>query len=519
MSETRADVVVVGGGHNGLVAAAYLARAGRRVVVCEARDRFGGAVAGDAVFPGVPARLSRFSYLVSLLPQQLVDDLGLELRLRSRAVASYSPYERDGRADGLLVERPEGEATRRSFATRTGDQAEHRRWQEFHDRIGTLAAAIAPTLTGPLPRAAELADRVDPELWSLVTERPLGELVEGTFADDLVRGTVFTDALIGTESGAHDPTLRQNRCFLYHVVGRGTGEWAVPLGGMGAVADALVAAARRSGAELRERAAVTALDGDGRRWRVVLADGDTVVAPTVLLNCADAVTDRLLGLEPDDVPEGNQLKINMLLRRLPALASGIDPRVAFAGTLHVGQGYRRLAEAHALATAGALPDPLPCEVYCHTLTDPTILAPELVAQGWQTLTLFGLHTPAGLFRADPDGARDRAVRAALEGLQAVLAEPLEDCLARDPEGRPCLEAMSPLDVEAELGMPGGHIFHGDLSWPWLDDDEPAGSAAERWGVATDHPGLLRCGSSSRRGGAVSALGGHSAAMAVLEAAG
>ncbi len=383
-------------------------------------------------------------------------------------------------------------------------------------RLAKLASAVAPTLTDPLPRAEDLQTRIGSELWRAVTERPIGELIEATFDDDLIRGTVLTDALIGTESGADDDHLHQNRCFLYHVIGNGTGEWKVPVGGMGAVADALTAATRQAGATVLTEARVTSLDGDAGGWRVELADGRTLSAPTVLANCAEAELDRLLGRSPVPV-EGNQLKINMVLSRLPRLRSGMDPRVAFAGTLHVNQGYRQLATAHARAAAGRLPDPLPCEVYCHTLTDASILGPELRSAGAQTLTLFGLHTPSALFRSDPDGKRAEATAAALASLQTALAEPLEDCLATDAEGRPCVETMTPLDVETAVGMPGGHIFHGDLSWPWLAAGERVGTPAERWGVATDQPGLLLCGSSSRRGGAVSGLGGHSAAMAVLEA--
>ena len=168
------------------------------------------------------------------------------------------------------------------------------------------------------------------------------------------------------------------------------------------------------------------------------------------------------------------------------------------------------------ASSDRIPDPLPCEIYCHTLTDGSILDPELRAAGYHTLTVFGLHTPASLFTADPTGSRERAKDAALRSLQSVLAEPLEPCLALDRRGEPCIEVMTPLDIETELGMPGGHIFHGDLAWPWLADDASARTAAERWGVATEHPGILLCGSGAVRGGAVSGLGGHNAAMAVLE---
>src|SRR5690348_6703223 len=121
MATESADVLIIGGGHNALVAATYLARAGRSVVVLEARDRLGGAVASEAVFPGVGARLSRFSYLVSLLPTTIIDELGLDIRLRSRSVGSYSPIG----SDGLLVERPEGPATAESFARITGGKSEY----------------------------------------------------------------------------------------------------------------------------------------------------------------------------------------------------------------------------------------------------------------------------------------------------------------------------------------------------------------------------------------------------------
>ena len=190
--------------------------------------------------------------------------------------------------------------------------------------------------------------------------------------------------------------------------------------------------------------------------------------------------------------------------------------MGFAGTLHLGQGYSRLQAAYEEALAGHIPDPMPCEVYCHTLTDGSILDPELRAAGYHTLTLFGMHTPPALFTADPEGSRDRAKDAALRSLQDVLAEPLQPCLALDRRGEPCVEVMTPLDIEAELGMPGGNIFHGDLAWPWLAEDETATTAAKRWGVATRHPGILLCGSGAVRGGAVSGLGGHNAAMAVLE---
>jgi phytoene dehydrogenase-like protein len=511
-----AEAIIVGGGHNGLVAAAYLARAGLSVSVLEAGSRFGGAVASGRPFPGVAASLSRYSYLVSLLPTRIADDLGLDLELRSRRIASYTPV-----ADhGLLVERQPGEATRSAFDRFGGDQA-YDAWLSFEDRLRAFAEVVEPTLTRPLPAADELRRCMPAEVWTDLVERPIGEMLERTFADDTVRGVLLTDALIGTFSTADDATLRQNRCFVYHVIGRGTGEWRVPVGGMGQVAAALERAATEAGAMLVPNAEVQSVQPEpGGGATVELADGRLLSAQWVLIGCAPS---RLPGLADlgapgsgSQAPSGSQIKINLLLRRLPRLRSGLDRDTAFAGTLHLGQGYARLSETRNQAAAGVLPDPLPCEVYCHTLTDSSILAPDLAQAGYQTLTVFGLHTPAELFRADPDGMRLRAEQAALHSLQAVLAEPLDDCLARDADGKPCVETLTPLDLEAELRMPGGHIFHGDLSWPWLAEGELANTAADRWGVATGHPGLLICGSAARRGGAVSGLGGHNAAMAVLE---
>jgi phytoene dehydrogenase-like protein len=163
-----------------------------------------------------------------------------------------------------------------------------------------------------------------------------------------------------------------------------------------------------------------------------------------------------------------------------------------------------------------VPARLPGEVYCHSLTDPSVLGP--VPDGTQTLTYFGLHLPASLFD-DPGTRAERkelAVRRAIASLDEHLAEPLESVLARDADGKPCLEAKIPPDIEAELGMPGGHIFHGDLDWPWASDNGSLDSPADRWGVATSRDGVLLCGSGARRGGAVSGLGGHNAAQAVLE---
>ncbi|MFI1814746.1 phytoene desaturase family protein [Streptomyces sp. NPDC020422] len=513
------DAVIVGGGHNGLVAAAYLARAGRRVLVLERLGSTGGAAVSTRPFAGVDVRLSRYSYLVSLLPDKIVRELGLRFAVRKRSVSSYTPY-----GDSGLLVGGDRDRTRASFAALTGSDREYEAWRAFYGRTERAARRIFPTLTEPLPDRAELRARLDDEeTWDMLFEQPIGVAVEKAFASDLVRGVVLTDALIGTFADAHDPSLLQNRCFLYHVIGGGTGDWDVPVGGMGALTDALAEAARSAGATILTGHEAVRIDTDGRRAEVTYrtADGEGVAAAEhVLVNASPQALAGLLGDPPPAPAEGAQLKVNMVLTRLPRLRDRrVDPREAFAGTFHIAEGYRQLATAYAEAAAGRLPAAPPSEIYCHTLTDPGILGPEAAARGYQTLTLFGLHAPARLFAADPDGAREALLKATLDQLDACLDEPIADCLARDADGRPCIEAKSPLDLERELRLPGGHIFHRDLSFPYGDaegDGEGARGAAGRWGVGTAHANVLLCGAGAVRGGGVSGVPGHNAAMAVLE---
>jgi phytoene dehydrogenase-like protein len=224
---------------------------------------------------------------------------------------------------------------------------------------------------------------------------------------------------------------------------------------------------------------------------------------------------RLLGLPyaPEAGDEGSVSKVNLLLRRLPRLkAEGIDPHEAFAGTFHIDESYEQMQTSYREAAAGALPARPPAEIYCHTLTDESILGPELRAAGYHTLTLFGLDVPYRLFERDAEAARAELLQGYLRGLNQWLAEPIEECLAQDSAGKPCVEIKIPQDLERDLALNRGNIFHGAPSWFFVEEAGQAG----QWGVETAYERIYRCGSSALRGGAVSGIPGRNAACRIFE---
>jgi phytoene dehydrogenase-like protein len=510
MPSKHAEVVIIGGGHNGLVAAAYLAKAGKQVLLLERLDYFGGAATSSEAFPGIQARLSRYSYLVSLLPKQIIADLSLEIELAPRRYSSYTPN--PAGQGGLLIDRSDPEKTKSSFESVHSPDFDN--WNQFYSRTTELAKKLFPSVTSPLKRRSEVLE----ELGALAEfiEKPIGELIERDIKSDLVRGVVLTDALIGTFAPNVDNSMQASRCFLYHVIGGETGDWNIPVGGMGAVAESMKAAAKRFGAELISNAEVTSVTPGGKVSYRVNSEEVEVQADYVLANLARPELARLMG-KSEPRAEGAQVKVNMLLKRLPKLKEDVDPVAAFGGTFHINENYSQLQKAFEQASRGEIPNPLPCEIYCHSLTDPSILSPELRSAGVQTLTVFALHTPHSLVaNADNDEMRKKFQQAVIESLNSVLAEDIQELLLLDANGNPCIETKTTKDLEDALRLPGGNIFHEPLSWPFAEDSESLNTPAERWGVTTGYDRIYFCGSSARRGGAVSGIAGHNAAMAVLE---
>ncbi len=509
----RYDAIVVGGGHNGLVAASYLAKAGKSVLLLEARDELGGATTSVKPFPEYDARLSRYSYLVSLLPDQIVRDLGIRFTTLGRAVASYTPYHLDGRNDGLLVSADWDDATGKSFKRLTGADHEGRAWRTFYGEIAELAKRLSPSMLKPLKRASTLKSEIGlPNTWRMLMEMPIGEVIRDRFSDDVVRGVVLTDAMIGTFISADD--MQANRCFLYHLIGNGTGQWRVPKGGMGELVKELVRVATSLGVEIKLQSKVTNLESGRTGIRIITESDESYVANDLLFAAAPQHLAHLRGQAVSESLEGSQIKINMLLKRLPRLKSGDDPSLAFAGTFHVNESFSQLDVAYHQALGGQLPNPLPLEMYCHTLTDPSILSEDLIAKGFHTLTLFGLHTPAKLFDTDDLAEKKLAKEHALSSLNEFLLDPIESVLAPCSDGSLAIEVKSPRDLEQEIALPRGNIFHRDLDFPFLDDHEFENDA-QLWGGETDDSHIYIAGAGARRGGGVSGIAGHNAAMALL----
>ena len=498
MNTKKYDVTIIGGGHNGLVAATYLAKAGKSVVILEANPEIGGATQSVKAFPEFEAHLSRYSYLISLLPDKIVTDLGLSFTCISREVSSYTPYGNKG----LYVSRKWDEKTADSFNELDPTGHEGQAWQEFYTEVADFAQRIAPTLLEPLKTRSELRDEINlPEVWDYLIENPIGDEINKRFNNDLVKGVVLTDALIGTFASAFD--LQANICFLYHLMGNGTGEWKVPVGGMGALVKELIRVATESGVEIKVNSKVDSVVSNDLGVTVETLSGDVYQSDYLLSNAAPQVLAKLRGKSKPESLDGSQMKINILLKRLPRLKSGVDPRLAFAGTFHANESFSQLEQTYKDANAGVMPAKMPIEMYCHTLSDPSILGKDLQDAGYQTLTLFGLHTPASLFDADNDAAREEALASALSSINEYLAEPIQDVIA-------AIEVKTPLDIEEAIALPRGNIFHKDLSMPFRED-----SSKPSWGVETDDPRIFICGAGAVRGGGVSGIPGHNAAMAVL----
>jgi phytoene dehydrogenase-like protein len=342
-------------------------------------------------------------------------------------------------------------------------------------------------------------------LWNEICEQPIGQVVRERFSDDLVRGVVLTDALIGTFTSVDD--LQANICFLYHLIGNGTGEWKVPVGGMGAFAEELERVAISSGVKIIKNTKIDQVLPDANGVEIESSTGNNYAGRDLIWAASPTALASALGSKQPKLRDGSQIKMNMLLKKLPELKSGVDPKLAFAGTFHINERLSDLEKAFNTAKQNLLPDVIPAEVYCHSITDPSIVGKS----GLHTLTLFALHTPAAIFENKRVENTDLVIQRILSGFNQYLVEPIETVLAENSDGSKCIEVKTPLDLEEEVFLPRGNIFHADLTMPFATDESLDGE----WGAQSGTSHIYLGGAGAQRGGGVSGIPAHNAAMALL----
>lgn len=501
------DAIVVGAGHNGLTAAAYLARAGRRTLVLEARERIGGACTLDEPWPGY--RVSPCAYLAGLLHPVVIDELGLRSRGFRWTPADgglFVPFE-DGSSVQLWEEdeRCEQEIARLA----PGDVAGYR---ELGALIRRVADALRPpderdVWLGPAPtrdRIAELVDH-DPDALGLLFTWSQAELLERYLDDERLRAALMGQGVIGTNASPFEPGTAS--IHFHHSSGRidpdQPGVWGFVEGGMGTVSFLLHEAAVEAGAVVAAGVPVAAIvPGDG----VVLDDGTPIHAPVVVCNADPQVTSRLLGEHADPawrdrvaaVPTvGCTVKVTLALDRPPDFLA----RPGVAEPHHRAQINTPLSpdewrEGFAAASRGELPDRLWTEDYLQTAFDASIAPP-----GRHLLSVFAQHVPYELAEGDWDSRRDEVGDLAVASI-ARFCRGFEDSVVHR-------EVLGPPDIEREVGLTGGHIFQGECLPDHMWD--------QRLAATTPMPGVYLCGAGTYPGGSVMAVNGRNAAMEVLAA--
>jgi phytoene dehydrogenase-like protein len=477
------DAVIIGAGHNGLVAAAYLARAGLDVEVLERRDLVGGACVTEELWPGV--RASPGAYTLSLLCPEIVRDL--DLAAHGLAVTVHEPY--------LFAPFPDGRrvvtwsSRQRTHAQLSADwsPADADAYAAWAQRWDAAADRARPLLLAPPDRERWL-DAVGPEI------------LDGAIADDLaaipsepVRVPFAIQSLIGTLAGPEDP----GTAFVgfYHELGTAAGvpgAWGYARGGMGAVTGALRSAAEAAGATVRTEAEVErVVVEDGRAAGVATARRE-VRARAVLSNADPSRTAALAGVDPPAGwrQAGPVLKVMALLDGLPEFPSWPGTDEPWHGAIDIGFTLEDLSTAAAQARAGRLAERPFIEAACQTAADPTLAPP-----GRHVVSLFCQAFPPD---ADPDRAADLAI--------ARFAEACPEFPTRVVDRL----ALGPRQLEARFGLTGGHIFHGEMLPGQLLGDRPG---PRRFGGVE---GLYLAGSGAHPGGAVTGAPGYLAAAAVLE---
>ena len=520
------DVVVIGAGHNGLVASALLARHGLSVLVCEARDVVGGAAVSEHPF-GPDYTVTSLSYVVSLLPPALVRALDLERH--GYHVYPQGPYFAP-RRDGRYLRLPEDPAPRHAEISKFSrkDAAAYETWDADLGRLGALLGPLLEDIPPRLGsrRPADLARQA----WLLrrlrgfderaavdavrVLSSSIADLVEPRFESDAMRGVLSVSGVIGTWAGPRSAGTAY--VMLHHHVGDlgdgHAGAWGFPRGGMGGVTSALAAAARSFGVEIRTGTPVARIEvRDGAATGVTLSDGTEVRAASVITTAHPAISFlRLVDLEqlPDDFvadirawrSRSGTVKVNLAVDRLPRFAShpDVDPQV-HGGTIVLAESLDEIELAFTEAMGGTASTVPFADVCIPSVFDPT-LAPD----GHHIVSMFTQWVPhtwnAEPHREDLEAYADRVV----ERMNAVAPGFTDSVLHR--------QVIGPYDLEHTYHLVGGNIFHGELTLGQMFHARPAAGYAD---LRTPIFGLYQAGSATHGGGGVTGIPGRNVVRQLL----
>jgi phytoene dehydrogenase-like protein len=499
------DAIVVGGGHNGLTAAAYLARAGRSVLVLERRERLGGAATLERPFTDRRFVVSPCAYVVGLLDELVIRELELERRGLRYWVADpnlWVPFD-DGTAFGQWLDDSKTEASLRELGVSAKDIAGYWAYEELFDEARKrLRKGERDTWVGDSPTREEIEALLgSQEMIDLVFEASIAEVLDDHLSDERLKTALFGQGIIGTWGGPYDPGTASIKLMHYQGDLDGQGPvWGYVEGGMGMCSFAIADAAAEAGAVLACGVPVAEIaPGEG----VTLEDGTTLRAETVICN---ADPKRMLAMLDGQEIEGSfrdrldawkirspVVKFNAWMERLPTWTAApgeawpARATIDATGTMDEAQAAFEACERGEPAVAFG-------EIYIQTGYDPSP-APE----GKHLVSVFGQYAPYEIADGDWDSRRDDVARQFID-LIARFAPDFEDCLADH-------EVLGPPDIESRIGLTGGNIFQGEVT--------PDQMWEGRFAARTPVPGLYMCGAATHPAGSVIALNGRNAAAAVL----
>lgn len=520
------DAIIVGGGHNGLVTAFYLARTGRKVLVLERREMVGGCAVTEAIWPGY--KVSTASYLVSLLQQKIVDDMQLArhgYRVDAKDPAFFSPFP-DGRYFFTWQDEAKTLAEVAKFSKR--DAARMPAFDEQLERLAKLVESLLLVCPPPFPpqgigeiieylklvgRLRGLSAKDMVALVKIFT-MSAADYLDEWFESPEVKVTLATDGVIGANGGPRSPGTAY--ILLHHCmggVGGKRGLWGFVRGGMGAVSEAMASAARAAGAEIRCGAQVARITvKENRAVGVTLTNGDEMEAKQIASNL-DPKRTFLRLLDPAVLPaeftetirnfrcEGISAKINLGVKALPNFkALPGAPAAHHKATMHICPSMDYVEKAWDDAKYGRPSERPMLEMTCPTLYDPT-LAPE----GRHIIGIFLQYAPYTLRNGSWDDLRDPFFKRVLKIIDEYapgFSSTIEHA-----------EMLTPVDLEKRYSITGGNIFHGEMAIDQMFSLRPAARYAN---YKTPVENLFLCGSGTHPGGGVMGAPGHNAAMAMLK---